>query len=787
MATITTDTLYSDIQQTNNGTFTVDQGAKLTIDQSTADLRFVRCLTFGTVLVKNTSTSTPMIVALGSTGSSPQWRFEAAGVSLTEGEFIAIGSGTGLAGQVFSVPLAQGVNGTGTQSCPDLGGLWVQGADTLRDGTSIPRLALQVDAGGFTNAPDHEYAGNVFTQDTSANTVTFKRAVPVGQTVYMANVIYKTGDSFTGSAFLWDFNSSGEIKTDKCHWTGIFNYIANAAKKITLENTALYSTSASAGLNLSNQVQPPYTKNLISNTNDDLSINLSNSAQAGTHENLWLDSNQSGNANNVSIVNTNAAKIEKLVLTNYNHGNGSVGTTANRGAITCSSGNCEFRDIFAFMPMQAISLSSGATNAIIDNLKVQIGTRSDLSGQLNVGLLRLGGAVSNCTITNIEQLQAGPIYIYNAALICTAGSSNNTISGVVLRSAAAGSGNNRIDNITLDNGNANRYNNIVVHGHIKDRLNLVGANSLNAEYSNIYFADNQAETFDDVLIGAKQRTEQVYLNSTSNGGDGQFYESAIATGVDSLSAMGIRNTANGGAIEKVDGLFNLRFSPIASELDYYTEVTKTGVIQFSNTNRLYIQNSGDIIELESFVHNNVTSITSGATIQGSAISTFDITVKMRRPEGTYTSYVATTQSSMSAAYSSLANDSLNRVQFKFRIEKNTTGLNQLLWSIQFNCGLSGADYPFNLYRDTSLTLTGLKVNTEVRIFEAGTTTELGGVENSGTSFIYKYQHDRVTNPLVDVVLMSLGYIYQRIESLSLGINNAELPIQQIVDRNYSNE
>lgn len=82
------------------------------------------------------------------------------------------------------------------------------------------------------------------------------------------------------------------------------------------------------------------------------------------------------------------------------------------------------------MPMQAISLSSGATNAIIDNLKVQIGTRSDLSGQLNVGLLRLGGAVSNCTITNIEQLQAGPIYIYNAALICTAGSSGSVINAI---------------------------------------------------------------------------------------------------------------------------------------------------------------------------------------------------------------------------------------------------------------------------------------------------------------------------------------------------------------------
>ena len=82
---------------------------------------------------------------------------------------------------------------------------------------------------------------------------------------------------------------------------------------------------------------------------------------------------------------------------------------------------------------------------------------------------------------------------------------------------------------------------------------------------------------------------------------------------------------------------------------------------------------------------------------------------------------------------------------------------------------------------TTLNLTGLKTNTEVRIFEAGTTTELGGVENSGTSFTIN-----ISESSVDIVLMSLGYIYQRIESVDTSAN-LTLPIQQIVDRNYSNE
>ena len=75
MANITTDTNYSDVQQADNGNFNISEGAKLTISQSTADLRYIRCNGFGSCLIKNESTSTPIIVALGSTGSNPQFRF----------------------------------------------------------------------------------------------------------------------------------------------------------------------------------------------------------------------------------------------------------------------------------------------------------------------------------------------------------------------------------------------------------------------------------------------------------------------------------------------------------------------------------------------------------------------------------------------------------------------------------------------------------------------------------------------------------------------------------------
>ena len=81
---------------------------------------------------------------------------------------------------------------------------------------------------------------------------------------------------------------------------------------------------------------------------------------------------------------------------------------------------------------------------------------------------------------------------------------------------------------------------------------------------------------------------------------------------------------------------------------------------------------------------------------------------------------------------------------------------------------------------TTLNLTGLQSNSEVRVFNAGTTTELAGVENSGTTFTAN-----ISASSVDIVVHSLGYEYQKIEGADTS-SNLTLPIQQRVDRNYRN-
>ena len=81
---------------------------------------------------------------------------------------------------------------------------------------------------------------------------------------------------------------------------------------------------------------------------------------------------------------------------------------------------------------------------------------------------------------------------------------------------------------------------------------------------------------------------------------------------------------------------------------------------------------------------------------------------------------------------------------------------------------------------TTLNLTGLQANSEVRVFEAGTTTEVAGVENSGTTFTAN-----ISASSVDIVIHNIAYEYQKIEGADTSAN-LTLPIQQRFDRSYQN-
>jgi hypothetical protein len=107
--------------------------------------------------------------------------------------------------------------------------------------------------------------------------------------------------------------------------------------------------------------------------------------------------------------------------------------------------------------------------------------------------------------------------------------------------------------------------------------------------------------------------------------------------------------------------------------------------------------------------------------------------------------------------------------------------------------VQGGDSPtvFNIVGSTSevnnpviLTLTNLVSGSEVRIYTAGTQTELSGVEDSALSHQYPYTYAAST--YVDMVIHHVDYVYIRLENYLLLDTSTSIPIQQQSDRWYSN-
>ena len=82
---------------------------------------------------------------------------------------------------------------------------------------------------------------------------------------------------------------------------------------------------------------------------------------------------------------------------------------------------------------------------------------------------------------------------------------------------------------------------------------------------------------------------------------------------------------------------------------------------------------------------------------------------------------------------------------------------------------------------TTLTLTGLQNNTEVRVYDQGTTTEIAGIENTSTGSFTT----GISVSSVDIVIHALGYLNQRLTNVDTSTDRT-IPIQQTIDRQYEN-
>lgn len=88
----------------------------------------------------------------------------------------------------------------------------------------------------------------------------------------------------------------------------------------------------------------------------------------------------------------------------------------------------------------------------------------------------------------------------------------------------------------------------------------------------------------------------------------------------------------------------------------------------------------------------------------------------------------------------------------------------------------------------NVTLTGLKDNTEVRVYANDTTTELAGTENAtdGTAGNRSFSFALTAGTVVDIRIFAIGYVPADLLNYTVPNADASVPIQQVADRWYVN-
>ena len=112
--------------------------------------------------------------------------------------------------------------------------------------------------------------------------------------------------------------------------------------------------------------------------------------------------------------------------------------------------------------------------------------------------------------------------------------------------------------------------------------------------------------------------------------------------------------------------------------------------------------------------------------------------------------------------------------------RNSSGGNVIINSVNTVININNNPNT-SINTSTAFALTGLQPNSEVRIFASGTTTEITGVENSGVNFI-----TTLSVSSIDLVILNLQYLAIKIKNIDTN-SDVALPIQQVFDRQYSND
>lgn len=103
-------------------------------------------------------------------------------------------------------------------------------------------------------------------------------------------------------------------------------------------------------------------------------------------------------------------------------------------------------------------------------------------------------------------------------------------------------------------------------------------------------------------------------------------------------------------------------------------------------------------------------------------------------------------------------------------------------------GVTNTSGTSTIVQNTSVTITGLKDNTEIRVFDSNTSnpqTELAGIEDAtdGSTDDRSFEFILEAGIDVDIVVISVAYENERIDSYTIPSSDSSIPVSQRSDRN----
>jgi len=680
---ITADTNYSSLTVNPYDELNLRSNATLTINTSTVDALFRIINTeSGHIQIENDSTTTPIFVWLGAPlagqpGNQRYIRVENGCSFTVDGGLIELGTGSGVAGQTFNLPQ----DATST-NCPNLGGLWVDGNETLRDGTPVMTNYLQVEDAEYNTALDNAPYNRIFKQDTTANTVTFKTAITVGQKVYMANVIIREATNNRVNDTWFDFKPGAIVRMQNLHTQGLRGQ-QNGTYSLFVRNMAMakcwnafYSQSSSTKADI---------QSLIIQTSASQAWSDYEEANGPKMSNVWF--NGTGNADCVNLSIQGGLDLEKCIVTSYGHT-----SPGNRNAFTGYLRDSRVRDLSIAHP--GTGLSIGCATTLFDGVEFVCGNTTAHSGaQYNRNALYMNRSrlveVRNFTVPDPAVTQAA--YLRQPIVNTDRHNDRVLLENFVLHSGV--SGNDRASRACQNMGGVLALNNWELYGEFTSNV-FYGANDgKDVRFSNLRTFDQTTNA--GLTVAPFTAVDQVAAGDTNN-----FYVGNLNSAVGMRSHLVYRFDDTDRTKGRVH--INMCAPELIDDPEYYSVVTQTGAIRVSKgLSGVRIQNRDDIVEFTSRVHPNVVGI--GPDV-GQYLNTafFDIRVAVRRPGDTWSAYEDMTTanvSALNALVTGLPPHPSDSVQFKFEVKyinsgQPTNGQIYQLNQCWMDVILSGALFPF---------------------------------------------------------------------------------------------